>query len=100
MSKFLQTYIGFAEDTCHSTQNISYVTWVIYSPTDELVSIHGICLGQIMNNIAKYSTVIELFYDAITFGIRRSIVRLDSQLIVLHWKGNFIISNINIFQEI
>ena len=83
MLKSLQKYIGFVDDTYNSTQNISSAAWVIYSPIDELVSIHGICLGQTANNIAEYSTVIELLFDAITFGIRRLIIRLDLQLIVL-----------------
>ena len=69
MSTSLQTYIGFANGACCSTQNISSATWVIYSPTDELVSIHGICLGQTMNNISEYSAIIELLSDAISFGI-------------------------------
>ena len=60
------------------------MAWVIYSPTDELVSVHGVILGQTTNNIAEYSAVIELLYDAISFGIRRLIIRLDSQLIILH----------------
>jgi len=37
-----------------------------------------------MNNIAKYSVVIELLYDAISFDIQNLIVGLDSRLIVLH----------------
>ena len=84
MSMFSPTYIGFADGASRSTQNLSSTTWVIYSPSDELVSIHGICLGQTTNNIAKYSAIIELLSDAITFGIQCLIVRLDSQLIVLH----------------
>ena len=69
---------------CRNTWNISSAVWVIYSPTDEIVSIHGVCLGKIMKNIEEYSTVIELLSDAISFGIRHLIVRLDSKLIVLH----------------
>ena len=69
MSTSLQTYIDFADGACHSTQNISSVAWVIYSPTDELVSMHGVSLGQTTNNIAEYSTVIKLLSDAISFGI-------------------------------
>jgi len=78
MSTFPQTYIGFVDGASHSTQNLYSVAWVIYSPSDEIVSIHGICLGQATNNITEYSIVIELLSYAITFGIRRFIVRLDS----------------------
>lgn len=78
MSTSLQTYIGFADGAYHSTQNIYSVACVIYSPIDELVSMHGVSLGQTMNNVAEYSGVIELLSDAISFGIHRFIVRLDS----------------------
>ena len=83
MSTSLQTYIGFADGACRSTQNISSTTWVIYSPSDELVSMHGVSLGQTMNNIAEYSAVIELLYESISFGIWSLIIRLDSELFVL-----------------
>ena len=46
-----------------------------------------------MNNIVEYSAIIELLYYAITFGIRRLIIRLDSQLIVLHLKRVYAIRN-------
>ena len=62
MSTSLQMYIGFADGACRSTQNISSIAWVIYSPTDELVSLHGVSLGQTMNNIAEYSAVFELYF--------------------------------------
>ena len=78
MSTSLQTYIGFADGAYRSTQNISSAAWVIYSPTDELVSMHGVSLGQTTNNVVEYSAVIELLFDAISFGIQRLIVRLDS----------------------
>ena len=69
MSTSLQTYIGFADGACHSTWNISSAAWVIYSPTDELVSMHGVSLGQTTNNIIEYNTVIELLYESISFGV-------------------------------
>jgi len=83
MSTFLQTYTGFADGACRNTWNISSTTWVIYSPSDELVYMHGVSLGQTMNNITEYTAVIELLSKSISFWIRRLIVRLDSELIVL-----------------
>ena len=93
MSMFPQTYIDFVNGACCSAWNISSTAWVIYSPTDELVYIHGIFLRQTMNNIQNYSTVIDLLSDAIAFGIRRLIVRLYSQLIVLHLNDVYEIIN-------
>jgi len=83
MSMSLQTYIGFANGACRSTWNIYSAAWVIYSPSDELVSMHGVSLGQTTNNITEYSAVIELLSESISFGIQSMIVRLDSELIVL-----------------
>ena len=45
---------------------------------------HGVSLGQKKNNITEYSAVIELLSESISFGIRCFIIRLDSELIVLH----------------
>ena len=83
MSASSQTYIGFADGACRSTQNISSATWVIYSPSDELVSMHGVSLGQTTNNIVEYSAVIELLSESISFGMRSLIVRLDPEIVVL-----------------
>jgi len=83
MSTSLQTYIGFDDGACRNTQNISSAAWAIYSPSDELVSMHGVSLGQTTNNIVEYSAVIELLSESISFGIQSLIVRLNSELVVL-----------------
>ena len=93
MSIPLQTYIGFADGACRSTRNISSAAWVIYSPSDELVSMHGVSLGQTTNNIAEYSVVIELLSESISLGIRRLIVRLDLELVVLQFNRFYAIRN-------
>ena len=93
MSTSLQTYICFADGACRSTRNISSTAWVIYSPTDELISMHGVSLGQTTNNIAEYSAVIELLSESISFGIRHLIIGLDSELIVLHLNRVYAIKN-------
>ena len=93
ISTSIQTYIDFDDGAFRSTWNISFAAWFIYSCTDELVSIHGICLVQTTNNIAEYSAIIELLSDAITFGIRCLIISLDSQLIVLHLNNVYTIRN-------
>ena len=93
MSTSLQTYIGFADGACRSTWNISSAAWVIYSPSDELVSMHGVSLGQTTNNITEYSAVIELLSESISFGIWSLIVRLDSELVVLQLNRVYAIRN-------
>ena len=93
MSTSLQTYIGFADGACRSTQNISFAAWVIYSPSNKLVSMHGVSLGQTTNNIVEYSAVIELLSESISFGIQSLIVRLDSELVVLQLNRVYAIRN-------
>jgi ribonuclease HI len=83
MSTSSLPYIGFADGASHSTQNLASAAWEIYAPTNELISLQGVCLGRATNNIAEYSAVIELLTDAISLGIRHFVVRLDSQLVVL-----------------
>ena len=83
MSESSLPYIGFADGTSRSTQNLASITWAVYAPTNELVSSRGVCLGRATNNIAEYSVIIELFIDSISLGIHHLVVRLDSQLVVL-----------------
>ena len=83
MSESSLPYIGFADGASHSTRNLTSAAWAIYAPTNELVSLRGVCLGRATNNIAEYSVVIELLVDAISLRIHHLVVRLDSQLVVL-----------------
>jgi ribonuclease HI len=83
MSMSSLPYIRFVDGDSRSTQNLVSAAWAIYAPTDELISIHGVCLGRATNNIVEYSALIELLTKAISFGICHLIVRLDSQLVVL-----------------
>ena len=78
MSEFSLPYVGFADGASRSTRNLASAAWAIYAPTNELISLRGVCLGRATNNIAEYSAVIELLVDAISLGIRRLVVRLDS----------------------
>ena len=89
----LQTYIGFTDSACRNARNISSAAWVIYSPSNELVSMHGVSFSQTTNNIAEYSAVIELLSKSISFGIQSLIVRLDSQLVVLQRNRVYAIRN-------
>jgi ribonuclease HI len=83
MSESLLPYIGFADGASCSTRNLASAAWAIYAPTNELISLRGVCLGRATNNILEYSVIIELLVDSISLGIRHLVVRLDSQLVVL-----------------
>ena len=80
-------YIGFADGASRHTQNSSFSTWVIYTPTGQVLSSGGICLWSSSNNVAQYSAVIELLQDAISQCVLSLQVCLDSQLVVSQLNG-------------
>ena len=77
-----EMYLGFADGTSRHTCNLASTAWVIYSPSRQLVSAGGACLGPASNNVAKYRAIIELLWDALSHGITQLEVHLDSQLVV------------------
>ena len=79
MSMESSVYIGFADGASCHTQNSTSTTWVIYTPTGQVLSSGGICLQHSSNNVVEYSVVIELLCDAISHGVLSLEVRLDSQ---------------------
>lgn len=48
------------------------------------MSLQGIFIGCSTNNMVEYSVVIKLFHVSISHVIHHLVVRLDSQLMVLH----------------
>jgi ribonuclease HI len=67
-------YIGFADGASHNTQNLVSIAWAIYAPIDELISLHGVCLGRATNNISEYNVVIKLLTDVVSLGIFHLVV--------------------------
>ena len=53
-------YIGFADGASRHTQNSASASWVIYTPTGQVLSTGGVCLWPSSNNVGEYSVVIEL----------------------------------------
>ena len=49
---------------------------MIYTPTGQVLSSGGVCLWPSLNNVAEYSVVIELLWDAISHGVLSLEVRL------------------------
>ena len=82
MSTSLQTYIGFVDGACRSTQNLSSAACALFAPDGELIDLQGTCMGGTTNNIAKYSELIELLSEAVAIRIRNLVVKLDSKLVV------------------
>jgi hypothetical protein len=56
----LLVYVGFVDGASLHTLNHAFATWAIYSPTNQLVSVGGICLKETTNNVGEYSVIIEL----------------------------------------
>lgn len=82
MLAFSSIHNGFTHGASHYTRNLASTAWVIYSPTDELLSLGGIYLGHATNNVAEYCVVIGLLIEEISLNITQLIVHLDSQLMV------------------
>ena len=78
MSESSLPYIGFVDGASRSTQNLASISWAIYAPTNELISLQGVCLSRATNNIAEYKAVIKLLTNAISLGIHSLVIRLDS----------------------
>ena len=66
---YFERFIGFANGSSRHTYNLALATWVIYSPSGQLVSSGGACLGPASNNVAEYRAVIEILWDSLSCGI-------------------------------
>ena len=78
----MTTFIGLANGANRYTLNLASVTWVMYSPTGDLVSLGGVCLGYSTNNFTEYHAVIIFFMESLDNDVRDIRVYLDSELVV------------------
>ena len=83
----MTTSIDFPGGVNRYTLNLALAAWVLYSPTCDLVSSRGACLGPSTNNIAKYHAVIGLLTKSLANDVRDIRVYLDSKLALhqLNW---------------
>jgi ribonuclease HI len=93
MSQDSSMFIGFTDGANHHTQNLASTTWVIYSPTGQLVASGGACLDPSTNNVVEYSIVIELLHDTIVNHIRSLEFCLDAQLVVSQLNDEYHVHN-------
>ena len=87
MSMESSIYIGFTNGASRHTQHSASAAWVIYTPVGQVFSSRGICLQPSSNNVAEYSSIIELLPDTISHGILSLEVCIDSQLLVSQLNG-------------
>ena len=78
----MATYTNFTDGVNHYTLNLASESWVLYSPTGDLVSSGGTCLGLSTKNLAEYHAVIGLLMEALDNDVRDIRVYLDSKLVV------------------
>jgi ribonuclease HI len=74
MSESSLPHIEFADGASRSTQNLASAAWEIYAPTNKLISLRGVFLGRVTNNIVEYSTVVKFLIDAISLSIRHLVI--------------------------
>ena len=55
-------YIGFVDGASYHSQKSASTSWEIYTPTDQVLSLGGICLWPYSNNVVEYSVIIELLH--------------------------------------
>ena len=73
--------------------NITSTTSVLSSPTSDLVSSSGTCLGTSMNNISEYHAVIGLLTKALASNVSQIRVYLDSKLVMYQLNRVYTIRN-------
>ena len=89
-------FYGFTDGACCHTLNLSSATWVLYSPTEYLVSSGAVCIGPATNNIAEYQVVIGLMTKVASQDVRNRVVLMDSQLMVCHLNHVYTIRNLTL----
>ena len=73
----MTTFTGFIDGSNRYTLNLTLASWVLYSPTSDLVSSGGILLGPSTNNLAEYQALIGLFTKSLASDVRNIRVYLD-----------------------
>ena len=82
MDPTFPSYVGFNDGASRWSPNLTSATWVIYSPSHELINIDEMCVHIATNNHVEYGSVVGLLTVALHLGIRHLDVFLDSQVLV------------------
>ena len=86
-------FYGFVDGSCRHTLNIASVAWVLYSPTNILVSSGAVCIGLATSNIVECQAMIGLLTEATSRDIHDLVVFMESQLVVFHMNLIYSIRN-------
>ena len=96
---YWMAFYVFVDGACRHTLNLASTTWVLYSPSNDLVSWGAICIGSTTNNIAEYQAVIGLLTEVASQYIHDLVVFMNSQLVVCHINHVYTIGNPTLFEE-
>ena len=99
MSRESSTYIGFTDGASCHTQCSASAAWVIYTPMGQELSSGGVCLRPSSNNVAEYSTVIEILWDSILHGVLSLEVSLDSELVMSQLNGLYHVRDLTLLRR-
>ena len=69
-------FYGFDDGAC--CLHLASASWVLYSPTHDLVSLGVVCIIPTTNNIVEYEVVIGLLIEAASQDIHDLVVLMDS----------------------
>ena len=89
----MTSFIGFTDGAHRYTLNLASASWVLYSPTSELVSSGGIILGPSTSNLAEHQAVVRLLIESIANDVREIRVYLDSELVLQQLNRVYTIPN-------
>ena len=78
----MTNFTSFVDGANWYTLNLTSATWLLYSPTGDLVSSGGVFLGPSTNNLEEYQAVIGLLTEALANDVREIRVYLESELVV------------------
>ena len=67
--------------------------FVLHAPDGQIVAEEGVALGRATNNVAEYEGLLAGLQRALTLGVRRLRVRLDSELVVRQMNGVYRVKN-------
>ena len=80
----MTTFMSFSNGANRYILNLASTTWVLYSPSGDLVSSGGVCFGPSTNNLVEYHAVIGLLMESLASNVREIRVYLDSKIVVQH----------------
>ena len=76
------SHFGFANGASRHTCNLASVAWVIHYPSRQFLVLRGVCIGPNLNNVAKYTAVVNLLSEEISLVVYLLVLYLDSQLVI------------------